>query len=378
MEKFIYTGPRPLNNTMNNKYLIFSPFRSGLANVIMSYELAFAIAHITNRTLILPPTTFLTHITNGSKEQCPSMWELFDKTNNEFDTLELSECSELKDAGNHFSWFANTDKTIQDYYIPEQIPNNQPMANANFCVVNDFDKIKDSDDFKAFASIRNIIDLNRPEKYVYIENSLFQHYWYWVYAGNATQRNILKNKMNKVFRYRQYYYDLVGNTVNIGKYNAIHVRRGDFFIQYGNALESINSEDKLLTQVEKLLDPSLPLYIATDEPNKEFFNAVAKKYKIFFVDDFFKDLSKLDCAIIEQIICSQSEQFEGTVPSTYTKRINIMRGLDNRVAKDYTGVNIIVAKTPDMDMPLPWVNGQNKLWGWNMSSHPQWTQEDVS
>ena len=363
---------------MNNKYLIFSPFRSGLANVLMSYELAFAMAHITNRTLVLPPTTFLTHITNGSKEQWPSIWELFDKNNNEFDTVELADFPELKNLDDYFSWFAKTETILKDCYSPPEIPHNSPLANANFCVINNFDSLKDNQDFKEFVSTRQIVDLNRPEKYIYIENSLFQHYWFWVYAGDAGQRNILKNKMNKLFRYKQQYYDLVNNNVNIGKYNAIHVRRGDFFIQYGRSLESINTEDKLLSQVEKLLDPSLPLYIATDEPNKEFFNEVAKRYKIFFVNDFFKDLSKLECAIIEQIICSQAEQFEGTIPSTYTKRINIMRGLDGKSAKDYTGVNNIITKTPEMDMPLPWVNGNNKLWGWNMSSHSQWTQENVS
>jgi len=380
MEKFIYTGPRLLNNTMNNKYIIFSPLRSGLANVIMSYEIAFAMAYITNRTLILPPSTFLTHITQGGREQWPSIWDLFDKNNNEFDTIELNEYNEFKDLqlGNHYSWFANTEQVIQDYYTPAQIPNNYPLANANFCVVNDFDKIKDNDDFKSFVSTREIIDLNRSEKYIYIENSLFQHYWFWVYAGDASQRNLLKNKMNKVFRYNRRYYDLVKNNVDIGRYNAIHVRRGDFFIQYGHVLETINTEDKLLSQVEKLLDPALPLYIATDEPNKEFFNEVAKKYKIFFISDFFKDLSKLDCAIVEQIICSQAEQFEGTIPSTYTKRINIMRGLDGKITKDYTGVNKITEYTPEMNNPLPWVNGNNKLWGWNMSSHSQWMQEDVS
>ena len=142
MEKFIYTGHRPLNNTMNNKYIIFSPLRSGLANVIMSYEIAFAMAYITNRTLILPPSTFLTHITQGGREQWPSIWDLFDKNNNEFDTIELNEYNEFKDLqlGNHYSWFANTEQVIQDYYTPAQIPNNYPLANANFCVVNDFDK----------------------------------------------------------------------------------------------------------------------------------------------------------------------------------------------------------------------------------------------
>lgn len=361
-----------------NKYLIFSPFRSGLANVLMSYELAFAIAHITNRTLVLPPTTYLTHITDGGKEQWPSIWELFDKSNNEFDTIELSEYTELKDLGNYFSWFAKADSMIEDCYSPPEIPHNTPLANANFCVVNNFDNLKDNEDFKNFAGTRQIIDLNRLEKYIYIENSLFQHYWFWVYAGDANQRNLLKTKMNKLFRYKQSYYDLVNKAVNIGKYNAIHVRRGDFFIQYGKSLESINTEDKLLTQVEKLLDPSIPLYIATDEPNKDFFNEVAKKYKILFIDDFFKDLSKLDCAILEQIICSQAEQFEGTIPSTYTKRINIMRGLDGKLAEDYTGVNKIVTKSPEMDSPLPWTIEPRNLWGWNMSSHPQWTQENVS
>jgi hypothetical protein len=370
----------PLNKTMNKNYIIFSPLRSGLANVIMSYEIAFAMAHITNRTLILPPTTFLTHITDGTKEQWPSIWELFDKNNNDFDTIDLSEHKEFKDVqlGNHNSWFANTESVLQNVYSPIEIPHNMPLANANFCVVNNFDNIKDNEDFKEFASTRQIIDLNRSEKYIYIENSLFQHYWFWVYAGDAEQRNLLKTKMNKVFRYNQRYYDLVKDNVNIGKYNAIHIRRGDFFIQYGPVLESINTEDKLLTQVEKLLDPSLPLYIATDEPNKQFFNDVSKKYKILFIQDFFKDLSKLDCAIIEQIICSQAEQFEGTIPSTYTKRINIMRGLAGNMTKDYTGINNIVNNTPEMNDPIPWVNGQNKLWGWNMSSHPQWTFENVS
>jgi len=362
----------PPTTFTDDKYIIFSPFRSGLSNVIMSYELAFSIAHITGRTLVLPPTTFLTHITEGSKEQWPSMWQLFDQYNNEFDTAELDE---LKNAGNYYSWFVNTN--LADCYSPPEIQHNVPMADAGWCIVNDYNSIKDNPDFINFAGSRKIIDLNRPEKYIHLENSLFQHYWYWVYAGDAVQRNLLKNKINKAFRYSQQYYDMVNAAVNIGQYNAVHVRRGDFFIQYGQSLEAINTEDKLLSQIEKLLDPSLPLYIATDETNKEFFNQVAAKYKIFFIDDFFQNLSKLDCAIIEQIICSQALRFEGTIPSTYTKRINIMRGLDGRAAADYTGINEITQHSPEMDNPLPWTI-TNNLWGWNMSSHPQWTQENVS
>ena len=374
-------GGMPINKTMNNKYIIFSPFRSGLANVIMSYELAFSIAHITNRTLILPPTLWLTHITEHHKENWVSLWDLFDKNNNEFNTVELSEFEEFKDKiltlGNHSSWFINASTEIEDCYSPPEIPHNAPLADANFCVVNNVEQYKNNEDFINFVSTRQLIDLNRPEKFIHIEGSLFQHYWYWVYAGDSSQRNALKNKINKVFRYSQKYYDIVKNKVTdqLGKYNAVHVRRGDFFIQYGNSLASINTEDKLLTQLEKVIDSSLPLYISTDEPNKEFFKEVAKKYKIFFINDLIQDLPKLDCAIIEQIICSQAEQFEGTLPSTYTKRINIMRGLDGKTARDYTGINQIEDVRPEMNDPLPWTKIPGNRWGWNMSSHSQWMQE---
>ena len=55
-----------------------------------------------------------------------------------------------------------------------------------------------------------------------------------------------------------------------------------------------------------------------------------------------------------------------------------MRGLDGRTANDYTGVNIISSRTATADSALPWTIETRSLWGWNMSSHPQWTQENVS
>ena len=187
-----------------------------------------------------------------------------------------------------------------------------------------------------------------------------------------------------MFKYSQRYYDTIKEKVSVGQYNAIHVRRADFVTEghYQNAWESISTSKKLLTQLEKLLDPNIPLYIATDENNKDFFNEVAEVYKIFFIDRFFKDLSKLECAILEQIICSQAEQFEGTSPSTYTKRINIMRGLDGRWTRDYTGINEIKKYSSEMNNPLPWVgntdeNNNSRFWDWNMSSHPQWMQETI-
>lgn len=378
---------------MTEKYLIINPVTTGLSNVMMYLEMGFSIAHITGRTLIIPPGLFLDHITDNDSTQWPSMWDLFDKNNNTFNTIELNEHNELKDVKGTFCNFTITAQNIHqayfsyrpDYYIPEFLPNNVTYS-SNYCLVNNYSSVKDSVDFKNFAGTRKIIDFNSSEKYLYIpqEVILFQHFWYWVYPGGAEQRNELKNKINKLFKYSQRYYDTIKEKVSVGQYNAIHVRRADFVTEghYQNAWESISTSKKLLTQLEKLLDPNIPLYIATDENNKDFFNEVAEVYKIFFIDRFFKDLSKLECAILEQIICSQAEQFEGTSPSTYTKRINIMRGLDGRWTRDYTGINEIKKYSSEMNSPLPWVgntdeNNNSRFWDWNMSSHPQWMQETI-
>ena len=40
------------------KYITFAPYRAGLVNVLLSYEVAFALSYITGRTLVLPPSTY--------------------------------------------------------------------------------------------------------------------------------------------------------------------------------------------------------------------------------------------------------------------------------------------------------------------------------
>ena len=59
---------------MENKYISFSPYYAGLSNVIMSYEIAFAISHITGRTLILPPDCFLGVICENDKKTFVDIW----------------------------------------------------------------------------------------------------------------------------------------------------------------------------------------------------------------------------------------------------------------------------------------------------------------
>lgn len=370
---------------MNKKYLTFTPYRSGLSNVIMSYELAFAIAAITNRTIIMPPSNHLTHITEGPKERWPSPWDMFDKSEacQEFDLLEADQVSELKNnsdkLGTYFSWFENIKNLLGDrvYEWIMTPKNSYHMTTSDICFVNNPQQYTDSQDFNNFVLDRMIIDVDVAEQFLHFENNLFQHYWYLTYAAGPKTRNELKRKINKVFKYHKKYYEKVTEiTDNVGTYNSVHVRRGDFFIQFGYSLKEIETSNKLLNRIRQFYPNDKPLYIATDEPNRNFFSNLREHYKIFFIEDLYNSQSKLETAILDQIICSQSEKFLGTFNSTFTKRINVMRGLDGRESIDHSGINVDNSDIVNI-WPWPWHHTYDRRWSWNNSSFLQWTQEYV-
>jgi hypothetical protein len=203
-----------------------------------------------------------------------------------------------------------------------------------------------------------------------------------IYPGIADARNKIKDKINRATKYRQHYYDLFNaSPMSSIAYNALHIRRNDFFIQFSTSLESVNTSDKLLQQLELLINKGmfsseLPIFIATDEVDLSYFDPLRKQYKLIFSSEFNGQLNKLDQAILDQVICSKANMFVGTLHSTYSKRIEIMRGLDGKPTNDYMGINLM---NDDIQRgSYPWLHRSDKRWAWNQSSYLQWTKEDVS
>lgn len=373
---------------MNEKYLAYSPYRSGLGNVIMSYECALALASITNRRLLLAPTAHLTHIKAHRKEINHSFWDLFDETitKQEFDIADYHTHADFQgkfeQLQTDFSWFENLPNITNDCYNWKPDPRETVyyMTGSNICFVNELWRYKDTEDFKLFTGPRRIIDVNWSHKYLLFENNLFQNYWYMIYPGGPKERNQLKNKINKVIRYKQSFYDKFEASLmnRIGPYNAVHVRRGDFFIQFGYSIRTVDEGHKLLEQLLRVYDPGKPLYIATDESDSSFFDPVKQVFKsVYFINNIAGELSELDRAVLDQIICSRADEFYGIKNSTFTRRINVMRGLEGRLARDNMGINEL--DNPESEQGFfPWNNRHDKQWSWNMSSYLQWTQEHVS
>ena len=368
------------------KYISFSPHSAGLVNVIMSYELFLAIAEITKRKVILPPYCRIDHLKNSCAElEWIDIWQIFNKDIllEEFDCIEHNDVPEFEEhldvMRGEVSYTKNIDKCGLDLY--QYIEPAKLISSSHVVFVNDIEKTKD---FREFAYKRDIFDLNTVnQQFLHFEGNLFGHFWYNVYPGGEDERNKLKNKINRVLRYRDEFYshaDVVSQ--KIGPYNAIHVRRGDFLWVMKTQIEDVIDSEKLLDAIEYLPfeNPDLPLYIATDEKDMSFFDEIKEKFDIYFYTDIYNfsdegsPKNKLKRAVLEQTICAQADNFFGTYYSTFSKRINIMRGLDGRQAADHLGVNDLDTNE-NLTHVFPWLEMPNKHWGWCHSSHPQWLNE---
>lgn len=368
------------------KYISFSPYFSGLANVIMSYELAFAIAYITKRTLILPPKTWLLFISESQeKDGFSDIWEVFDKeyVKSQIKCIDFYDVPEFQGKYKLIEGEKSYTKNIEKYVDNVKCIDFKIDAELEVYCINESHLVLTTEtylneDFKDFCQNRPILNLSEiKDKFIHFENNLFGHYWYHVYPGDENKRNMMKQKINNCFRYVPRLYYLASKVKDkIGPYNAVHVRRNDFLDARKDDLKSVSNKKNLLQMLKIFFDPSLPLYISTDERDISFFDEVSEEYEIFFYDDFEYELTELDHAVIEQVICSQAEHFYGTYLSTYTSRINIMRGIENRQSDDDVGINYYpYDNRQNTRTANPWKLNSDKRWQWNSSSHPQWKME---
>jgi hypothetical protein len=366
------------------KYVLFEPYPAGLNNVLISYEIATAISILTNRTLILPPKIFIyLHSEPFQRNTFVDFWSIFDKDNfksqiNCIDFLEVSEiCNNYNELGGTTKYkYSNTKHAPNILQDLKNIKffNDNLLNNSHQILINN---ISNQEDFNNFSQGRAILDLSKIDnKFIHFEQNLFGYYWYHIYSPSENERNNLKYRVNNVFKYKSYFYELAAKVLyKIGPYNAIHVRRNDFTSQMRNDILSINTPILLKNAAKNFFSNDLPLYISTDEEDKSFFDELKKEYKIFFYEDFNFNINNLERAIVEQIVCLNADKFHGTFPSTFSKRINIMRGLNNKQADDHIHLNTSFSNC-DTSIANPWKQAPDTIWQWSDSCHPQWKYEE--
>lgn len=372
-----------------SKYISFGTHATGFVNLLMTLEVAFSLSEITGRTLIIPPNFWcLFESKEYDKTHFVDILQYFDKEYiyNNFNCIDFYDVPELSGL---FSKIEKKETDTTPYSYTGNIQNHvsdlknitfandlqEPCRLSNSQIMLFCGNINDDLDFSNFLGLRKSLNLNFDEKFLHFEDNIFGTYWYSVYPGNSEKRNELKTKINFSFLYNQKFAKLSETVYNtVGSYDAIHVRRNDFLETRSENLSDISTASKFSSIVKYLLKEDRPLYIATDEKDLSFFDELKKYKKLYFFNDFHSNYSGLGEAIIEQLICTNAEVFYGTFPSTYSKRINILRGYQNKQAFDGMGINNLYDSILDYKNPIPWTN-PNRYWDWSSSSHPQWLFE---
>ena len=359
------------------KFVILNPWPAGFCNVLMSYEISLAIAYITGRSVIVPPTNWCVLIDDklSPKTMWQDIWEVCDKNaaREEFKIYDLLEFEEFSPYMNEmvpesFSYNWISDNLSKFGFDAATLPkiNDSPVC------LHPLKEGTDQADFDNFLNGRQTYAINE-ERFLFCTG--FGHYWYNVYANGPAGRNEMKRKVNKALDYKTVYYDLASDhTSGVGAFNSIHVR-SPWQLNYDDLPDTVNIKDRpdLLLQQVKLLYPNdKPLYVATDIEDRAVFEHLVREYNLFFLDDLgFNPLTPLEKIAMDQIICSRADLFYGSYYSTFSKRINIMRGLRGKQASDHMGFNKI-CEMPEITGKWPW---DNRHWSWHESSHLQWIKE---
>jgi len=122
-----------------------------------------------------------------------------------------------------------------------------------------------------------------------------------------------------------------------GRFNAAHIRVGDFLENYSSDDYSINVDQFREYARANFDDGSRPVLLATDGlDDKRIFRSIFPDSDIVFIDemifdnhlDQFRSLPFTDfnvITILNQLICSRAESFIGTYRSTFTAIIHRLR-----------------------------------------------------
>lgn len=374
------------------KYISFTPVDAGFVNVLMNLELALSLSEITGRTLIIPPDFWLFSVSKDfSKDNFIDIFQYIDKEYlySNFNCIDLYEVPELKGlfdlidqdisfcqirGKRPYSYTSNIKNCVSDI---KEINFGEEIVLSDTQKVFFSEQIKDYSDFVKFAGKRSGFNLDFEEKFLHFERNLYGMYWYSVYPGGPQERNELKRKINNVLMYDKKFEKLSRVVYDsIGPYNSLHVRRNDFIEDRSEDLHEISQQSKFSSIVKYLFKDNNPIYISTDEKDLSFFDHLKKFKTVYFYNDFYDISDELGASLIEQLVCSNSELFYGTHKSTYSKRINALRGYKNKQTSDGMGINNLYYPLCDYDDPLPWTK-HGVYWYWDLSSHPQWTYEQV-
>ncbi len=307
--------------------LIYSLYRlghAGLSNTIMSLELGVVLARLTDRLLIL----------EGNISPKANVARYNDQVRNTYP----SKVTDLIDLG--VPW-ENAEDINLAAFAPHELCA-QPAWECAFyypaCLAID------TDDFRSFAGTRQLF-ITAEEELQNVpalsfscgadRNSL-SFYSYFFYLDRTAQAEAF-DALHRMRPKAEYAAFAERMARDLGSFNAVHIRRGDFKVT--NGVTTLNrTPEHAIEALDEQFDRDDLLVILTDEADDPFFGPVKSAFKNnLFIDqhilsDYTQDFLDLPAhdsmalAYLSQLIAAEAQGFIGSMTSTFTALIQRLRG----------------------------------------------------
>jgi hypothetical protein len=318
------------------RFPLYNNGQCGISNAVMSVECGLGLAWLLGRVLVLsgnnsPSANLVSHlgVPNVHRARVTDLYEMpvpwVDAE--DFDHIQSGSllrrifCSEPFHSA-LFYWPPTLDLDDSDLLF---FANRRPKA--NFLTARE-----------EFREV-DVLEVTTPDTL-----SFFSYFFYLPARRRAALHCMLRR-----FRPKACYQEFAERVAaGIGPFNAAHVRLGDFRATFGTT-----TNDRSPGDVVQALAPHFPvdqtLVICTDESdNTGFFQPILQRYpRAVFLDSYilgdpelrnaFFDLPFHDdmaLALVTQLVAAASEDFVGSMTSTFTAMIQRMRGNSGR-AEDF-------------------------------------------
>jgi hypothetical protein len=305
-------------------YDIYRHGRAGLSNSIMSIEIGVVLACLTDRLLIL----------RGNGSPRANIVSYGDAISNAYP----SKVTDLIDLG--VPW-TDAEKMNLAAFAPHDLCLH-PIWECVFYFPSGLSA--ESDDIRAFAGSRGRFitvadDLQKVPALSLSggpENNTLSFYSYFFYLDRAVQSQAFDalRRMKPKPEYEDFARRVVGG---LKPFNAAHIRRGDF-----KKTRGVTTLDRVPEEAIAALDQQFSrkdrLVVLTDEADDPFFKPITAAFKdCVFIDHHilaqhrreFLDLPAHDStalAYISRLVAAESQDFIGSMRSTFTALIQRMRG----------------------------------------------------
>ncbi len=319
------------------RHLFYTNYLSGhagLSNGIMSIEIGVVLAHLTNRFLVLdgnrsPPANIVAYDGRVSNERPSRITDLIDLPVawGEPESVDLQGLESLE----------LTDRSLSDlaFYFPRTLDLTSEDA-SRFARGRVWLTPSDALDRIPVLRVSEEPFLPQTDPSCRDHRNNLGFYSYQFYLDAETRRSV--HRLLARMRAKTAFATLAKRVAgDIGTFNAVHLRRGDFKVTYGvTTLERQPWE--AIEALDQVFDRRVPLVIVTDERDDPFFGDIMRAYPHhFFIDWHILDAygaefaqlpqtDSLSLAYLSQLIAAESNDFIGTMTSTFTSIIQRYRG----------------------------------------------------